>query len=140
MMEIFSTPTTNDQPERRHVQRWRPQIELELYVCGYGLGSHPFCEQPRLIEVSANGAFFEMNCIAPEGQRLLLVNKATAEEQECSVVYVYHSESLSVKVAVAFASPNRKFWHMPSISKPSPGVVQVPVGGDCALLVQSSIV
>ena len=113
MMKIFSTPTTNDVPERRHQRRWRPQMELELYICGYGLGRHPFCEQPYLIEASANGAFLEMNCLAPEGQRLLLVNKATAEEQECSVVHVYHSDMLSVKVA--FASPNPQFWHTPTV-------------------------
>ena len=90
-------------------------MELELYICGHGLGSHPFCEQPRLIEASANGAFLGMNHLAPIGQRLLLVNKATAEEQECSVVYVYHSDMLSVKVAVVFASPNPKFWHTPTV-------------------------
>jgi hypothetical protein len=115
MMEIFSAPTTNDMPERRHQQRWKPQMEIELYIYGYGLGSHPFCEQPRLIEASANGAFLEMNHLAPIGQRLLLVNKATAEEQECSVVYVYHSDVLSVEVAVAFASPHPKFWDTQSV-------------------------
>ena len=115
MMEIFSTATTNDIPERRKQRRWRPQVRLELYICGYGLGSHPFCEQPRLIEASANGAFLEMNCLSPIGQRLLLVNKATAEEQECSVVHVYHSDMLVVKVAVAFTSPNLQFWHTPSV-------------------------
>jgi hypothetical protein len=106
MMEIFSTRTTNDMPERRYQRRWKPRVELGLYLCGYGLGSHPFCEQPRLIEASADGAFLGMNYLAPIGQRLLLVNKATSEEQECSVVYVYHSDVLSVRVAVAFASPN----------------------------------
>ena len=40
-------------PERRHQRRWKPRWSLSLHICGYGLGRHPFCEQPRLIEASA---------------------------------------------------------------------------------------
>jgi hypothetical protein len=116
MFEIFNAPLTEHTPERRHEQRWRPQTKLELYICGRDLGGHPFFEQPRLIEASANGAFLEMNRLVPEGgQGLLLVNKITAEEQECKVVYVYHSDSLSVRVALAFVSSNPEFWKTPSI-------------------------
>lgn len=127
MLEIFDVPTTNYTPERRHEQRWAPQTELALYICGYGLGGHPFCEEPRLIEASGNGTFLEMNSLVPEGQRLLLVNKATSEEQECRVVYVYHSDSLSVKVAVAFVSPNPTFWNNPSFLPGSHRSVSLPL-------------
>src|SRR3984893_6049061 len=95
--------------KRRHTQRWKPSVTL--YVCGYAVGHYPFSEPACVVEVNENGAQLQLISPVHVGQKLVLVNAATMEDEDCQVVHVDEGNEERVTVAVRFKSRKSGFWN-----------------------------
>jgi hypothetical protein len=106
-------------PNRRRGRRWARDISV--YVYGHGPGTEPFHEEAHTLNVSANGALLLLSVPVHKGQRLLLTNQFTQQEQDCRVVFLGTQHSRTVETGVAFPRTNPEFWqlHLPPEDKPT---------------------
>ena len=102
------------QPERRRTARWPAHVPVFVY--GHTLGAAPFHEEAYSTNVSALGARLVMLSDVLPGQTLLLTNKVTQAEQECSVAYVDTRNPQAVEVAVEFPLLSPEFWRITAVS------------------------
>lgn len=98
------------QPERRRSARWPAHVPVFVY--SHTLGAAPFHEEAYSTNVSALGARLVMLSDVLPGQTLLLTNKVTQVEQECSVAYVDTRNPQAVEVAVEFPLLSPEFWRI----------------------------
>lgn len=94
--------------DRRRSQR--AALSVPVMVYGHVSGSDPFHEDTRTLQVNANGGLFTLRNAVREGQRLLLMNKTTDTEMECTVVYLQPQRHGLMEVAVEFTAPSVDFW------------------------------
>jgi PilZ domain-containing protein len=94
--------------ERRRSKR-RP-IKANVRIYGHGPGMNPFYEENPILNVSAEGALLLLKVPVTVGQKLLLVNEATGQAQECRVLRTACGKTDELEVAVAFAAPHPEFW------------------------------
>lgn len=99
-------------PDRRRSRRWA--LDITVYVYGHDLGQQPFHEEAHTLHVNANGALLLLSVPVRKGQKLLLTNKLTQQDQDCRVVYLGTRRSRTVEAGVAFPETNPEFWHLPS--------------------------
>jgi len=97
-------------PNRRRSRR-RP-LDIAVYVYGHGPGEEPFHEEAHTLNVNANGALLLLSVPVQKGQRLLLTNQLTQQEQDCRVVFLGQRYSRTVETGVAFPRTNPDFWQM----------------------------
>lgn len=93
-------------------RRREPRVPLRVAVFVYGHRSNqePFHEETETTGVNAYGGLLTLTTGVRHGQRLLLTNKDTRQEQECHVVYVGAPQTERIEVGVAFAQPVPGFW------------------------------
>lgn len=72
----------------------------------------PIKEDTTTIEVNAHGGLIALAMKVRAGQKLVLRNWATAEEQECRVVHVREIPDGKTQVGVAFPYAMPRFWHV----------------------------
>lgn len=72
----------------------------------------PIKEDTTTIEVNAHGGLLALAMKVKAGQKLVLRNWATADEQECRVVHVREASSAKHEVGVAFPRAIPRFWHV----------------------------
>jgi len=94
--------------ERRRSGRRRIAAHIRIY--GHGQGSSPFFEENSILNASGTGALLLMKTPVVAGQKLLLINEASEQVQECRVVRTSWCDSRELEVAVEFPSPQPEFW------------------------------
>jgi general secretion pathway protein A len=86
------------------------QIELPLFVYGYGPDGSPFYEQALTIATNERGGLISLSSPVQLGQRLIITNKENECSQECVVEFLGARLARGVDVAFEFASPMPQFW------------------------------
>lgn len=94
--------------ERRESDRQAMAARIRIY--GHGQGLSPFFEENSILNASDNGALLLMRAPVVAGQKLLLINEAAEQVQECRVVRTSCRESEELEVAVEFPNPQPQFW------------------------------
>jgi hypothetical protein len=99
--------------ERRESDRQAMAARIRIY--GHGQGLSPFFEENSILNASEMGALLLMRVPVVAGQKLLLINEAAEQVQECRVVRTSCRKSQELEVAVEFAAPQPEFWtHLPA--------------------------
>ncbi len=86
------------------------QIELPLFVYGYGADGTPFYEQAQTIAINDRGGLISMKTPVQPGQRLLITNKENECSQECIVEFLGQRLARGVDVGFEFSVPMPQFW------------------------------
>ena len=94
--------------ERRESERNDMAARVRIY--GHGQGLSPFFEENSILNASETGALLLMRAPVVVGQKLLLINEAAEQVQECRVVRTSCRESQELEVAVEFPDPQPQFW------------------------------
>jgi hypothetical protein len=89
----------------------RCPLDIPVYVYGHGAGQEPFHEEAYTLNVNANGALLLLSVPVREGQKLLLTNQLTQQDQDCRVIHLGTRRSRTVETGVAFPAANADFWH-----------------------------
>ncbi len=95
--------------ERR--QSERRSIGANIRIYGHGQALTPFFEENSILDASPSGARVLMKTPVVAGQKLLLINEAAEQVQECRVVRTSCHNSQELEVAVEFPSPQPGFWN-----------------------------
>ena len=69
-----------------------------------------FAEPTRAIVLSARGCLVTLSTPVRLGERLILRNVATSEEQECQVVYLGARQGGRAEVGLRLTSARPQFW------------------------------
>ena len=89
----------------------RANVYVPLFVYGYNSSKEPFHQDTHTLEVSAGGGLLKLDASVKRGQKLLLMNRVTKQEQECYVVALKeHATRRHSHVGVSFARPAPEFW------------------------------
>ncbi|MGB7022255.1 MAG: hypothetical protein WBD73_00510 [Candidatus Acidiferrales bacterium] len=89
----------------------RASVYVPLFVYGYDSASQPFHQDTHTLEVSADGGLLKLDTNVQRGQKLLLMNRVTNQEQECYVVGLKnHPRRSHLHVSVSFMQPAPAFW------------------------------
>jgi hypothetical protein len=94
--------------ERRESDRQAMAAQIRIY--GHGQGLSPFFEENSILNASETGALLLMRVPVVAGQKLLLINEAAEQVQECRVVRTSCRASQELEVAVEFPNPQPQFW------------------------------
>ncbi len=94
--------------DRRRSQRVLAQ--LPVVVHGQLADESPFADPTRAIVLSAHGCLITLSKSVRLGQKLVLGNDATRQEQECRVVYVGEKQGGRTEVGLCFKSAAPQFW------------------------------
>jgi hypothetical protein len=98
-----------DNVERR--QSSRISMYVPVFVYGYTASDEPFHQHTNTLQVNVNGGLLHLNANVRYGQKLLVMNRVTHEEQPCYVVTLARgSRHSDVRVGVAFANSAPGFW------------------------------
>ena len=94
--------------ERRASDRRSLAANIRIY--GHGQGLTPFFEENPVLNTSETGALLIMKTPVVAGQKLLLINEAAEQVQECRVIRTSYRGSQELEVAVEFPSAQPQFW------------------------------
>ncbi len=84
---------------------------VPVFVYGYASENEPFYQETNTLQVNANGGLLRLDTSVQHGQKLLVVNRVTKEEQECYVVSLAkRPKHEDLRVGVAFAKAAPGFW------------------------------
>lgn len=98
-----------DETERRRSPR--TSVYVPVFVYGYTAPDEPFHEETNTLQVNANGGLLRLGANVHFGQKLLLMNRVTKEEQECYVVTLKkRPKRTDGHVGVALVKPAAEFW------------------------------
>jgi len=95
--------------ERRATERHSVGPRIRVY--GHKPEFGPFFEENLVLNASDTGALLVMKVPVVAGQKLLLINEAAAQVQECRVVRTTCRNTHELEVAVEFPVPQPGFWH-----------------------------
>jgi hypothetical protein len=114
-----AAPDAVESTDRRRSRRLN--FDISVYVYGHGPGEEPFHEEAHTLKVNANGALLLLSVPVYKGQRLLLTNQYTGQEQDCRVVFLGTQHTRTVETGVAFPRTNAEFWRLrtPPENKPA---------------------
>jgi hypothetical protein len=94
--------------DRRRSKRFVCQVRVFVY--GHALGKPPFYEEATTLEVSSHGGLLTLAASIFVGQKLLLTNMATWEEEACRIVRFTPKHGQKREVAIEFAHSAPGFW------------------------------
>ncbi|MGH9729090.1 MAG: hypothetical protein ACRD33_03910 [Candidatus Acidiferrales bacterium] len=109
-------PASRNAPNSVHVgverrQSSRTNVYVPLFVYGYDSAAEPFHQDTHTLEVSGGGGLLRLDASVQRGQKLLLMNRVTQQEQECYVIGLKrHPKRSHIHVGVSFARPAPEFW------------------------------
>jgi hypothetical protein len=95
--------------ERRASER--NSVGPRIRVYGHKPEFGPFFDENLVLNASDTGALLVMTIPVVAGQKLLLINEAAAQVQECRVVRTTCRNTHELEVAVEFPVPQPGFWH-----------------------------
>jgi hypothetical protein len=98
--------------ERRRGRRWT--LDVPVFVYGHRPGKDPFHEEAHTLGVNAYGGLLVLSANVRPGQKLILTNKYTQAELECTVVYLGPRRTKTTEVAIEFSLPSASFWPLPT--------------------------
>ena len=85
-------------------------MAVDVLVYGHTKDSEPFWEEPDTRVLNAHGALITLAADVRVGQKLILTNIATREEQECRVVHLGEKYGHKTEVGIEFVRAAPKFW------------------------------
>lgn len=89
----------------------RTSMYVPVFVYGHTAPGEPFHEQTNALQVSANGGLLRLGADVHFGQKLLVMNRVTKEEQECYVVTMAKRPKRAERhVGVALVKSAPEFW------------------------------
>jgi hypothetical protein len=88
----------------------RVSLALPVLVCGESPKRKPFREEALTVAFNAHGALLILHARIELGQKLLLVNPKTRDEQEARVMYFTPASGGLAHVGVEFMRPAPEFW------------------------------
>lgn len=88
----------------------RVHAQLPVVVQGKATNETPFADPTRAIVLSAHGCLTTLSACPIMGDRLILRNVATSEEQDCRVVYLGSQQGGRTEVGLRFKSAAPQFW------------------------------
>lgn len=95
--------------ERRRSPRTSKYVPVFVY--GYTAPDEPFHEETNTLEVNVNGGLLRLGADVHSGQKLLVMNRVTKEEQECYVVTLTKRPKRAERhVGVVLAKSAPGFW------------------------------
>ena len=98
-------------PKSERRKSARVSVYVPLFVYGYDSASQPFHQDTHSLEVSADGGLVKLDANVHRGQKLLLMNRVTKQEQECYVVGLKkHPKRSHLHVSVSFKQSAPAFW------------------------------
>lgn len=101
----------NGAPRSERRKSARASVYVPLFVYGYDSASQPFHQETHTLEVSADGGLLKLDANVQRGQKLLLMNRVTKQEQECYVVGLKnHPKRSHLHVGVSFKQSAPAFW------------------------------
>jgi hypothetical protein len=105
--------------ERIQSTRWinnrrsqRVILSFPVVVRAQPEGEDCSTEQSCTLVVNAHGALIAMALKVKLGQRLMLENVGSGQEQSCCVVHVGERKSDKAEVGVEFVAPAPRFWNI----------------------------
>ena len=108
MVNRHSEPNRVKSGFRRRSQRVPAQ--LPVVVQGTLTDETPFVDPTRAIVLSAHGCLITLPTSIRLGDRLILRNIATREEQDCRVVYLGEKQGGRTEVGLRFKTAAPQFW------------------------------
>jgi PilZ domain-containing protein len=107
-----TTPSSNyaSIPNRRRSQR--VLLRLPLLIIARGPDNQHVSENAFTTNVNAHGALILISMRVEVGQRILLRNSESLEEQFVRVVHVTPAADSKSEVGVEFLKPAPKFWRI----------------------------
>jgi hypothetical protein len=75
-------------------------------------GDSSLSEDSYTLVVNAHGALVALAMKVQPGQKLVLSNRTTGEDQECRVVQVGEQHASKNEVGIEFTPPAPHFWHI----------------------------
>jgi hypothetical protein len=100
-------PPTTESVRRRSQRLSR---SLPVVVCGESPTQKPFREEALTVEFNAHGALLVLYAKVELGQKLILMNPTTWDDQEARVVYSCPFYSGLTRVGIEFMRPAPAFW------------------------------
>ena len=88
----------------------RVHAQLPVVVQGKSSNETPFADPTRATVLSAHGCLLTLSAAVVLGNRLLLRNVATREEQDCRVVYLGAQQGGRTEVGLRFKAAAPQFW------------------------------
>ncbi len=89
----------------------RSSVYVPVFVYGYASEEEPFYQESNTLQVNANGGLLRLDTNVQRGQKLLVMNRVTKEEQECYVVSLAkRPKHADLRVGIAFAKAAPGFW------------------------------
>jgi hypothetical protein len=95
---------------RRRSLRLEPEAILSVLVYGYGMDKEPFQEEANMRLVSRYSAELTLAAKVEPGQKLILLDLTSDEEQRCRVASVTERPDGSGIVGVRFRQSIWEFW------------------------------
>ena len=72
----------------------------------------PFEEETHTLVVNVHGALVVLAGQVTKGQKLLLTNRATKQEQMCRVASLGPTSEGKAQIGIEFLKPSPDFWHI----------------------------
>jgi hypothetical protein len=88
----------------------RLALRVPILVYGRARDKSSFREDTATASVNAHGALIALAEVVRLGETMLLVNRATREEQECRVAYVGPRVDGKMRVGIALKGSASGFW------------------------------
>jgi hypothetical protein len=88
----------------------RVLAQLPVVVQGKSADETPFTDPTRAIVLSAYGCLITLSESVRLGERLILRNVATREEQDCRVVYLGEKQGGRTEAGLGFKTAAPQFW------------------------------
>jgi hypothetical protein len=102
---------TNPDPARLDLRRSeRVRAQLPVVVQGKSANETPFEDPTRALVLSAHGCLITLSTRVRLGEKLILRNVASREEQECRVVYLGEQQGGRTEVGLRFKAAAPQFW------------------------------
>lgn len=87
-------------------------MSVEVQVYGEDVFKESFREFTRMLSVNAFGGLLALAARVQRGQKVLVMNRKTREEQECRVVCVGPVQEGKWPVGIEFLRPAENFWRI----------------------------
>jgi hypothetical protein len=108
---MSAPPFGNDPPHNRRRSQ-RVLLRMPIQVIVRGAGNQHVSEDAFTSSVNAHGALIYLSLKAEPGQKIIIKNTVTEEEQFVRVVRSNPAPEGKFEVAVEFLRPAPKFWRI----------------------------
>lgn len=104
------SPADQSVPNRRRSQR--VFVQIPVVVRGNGPDNQAIEEKTQTLVVNAHGGLVMLSFNVRDGQKFILTNATTQQNQECRVVFLGPRQAGKMQVGVEFTRPAPNFWHI----------------------------